>query len=131
LEQNEIPLGAETSDRGTFPASVYRVTVEQTIFGVGQGEVLVTQAGGIVENEAGERTRVILDQDEALEVGEQYMFFLAAREDGTYSSPPFGRFHVEDGTLEAIGGWAATAGAAALDGLVASAAAMEVHSAAQ
>lgn len=132
VEQKEVVIGSGLGDGArTLPAMVFRVMVSRAVFGVAQDDVLVTQVGGIVENDAGEKRRVILDQDETLEVGAEYMFFLVERSDGTYSSPPFGRFHVEDGMLAAIGGWSSTAGTAALDGAAAAAAAEEVASAAQ
>jgi hypothetical protein len=142
-EQKDLPIipgvdaesapvpGKPSVEMSAFPVSVFRVQVDDAVFGATQDELFVTQAGGLYVAGNGQQRRVILDEDEPLVVGETYVFFLSERADGTYSSPPFARYVVDGGRLAAIGGWGDFAGVESLQGLATSEVAEEVHSAAQ
>lgn len=122
--QNDGPDG--------FPISVYEVRVIDVVSGTLEpGDiVLMEQPGGAVERD-GEKVNVVLEGDERLRIGTQYLFFAATKANGTWSGPPFARFRLVDGLLEPPEQWSGTALSRLLGGVHVSHVAEEINRDAQ
>lgn len=100
--------GDETGQRGPqgFPVSGFNVEVTTPLRGgLVSGQVIVVeQLGGEIVTADGTH-HVLLDGDSPITVGDVYLFFLRAKQNGTYSSPPFARFPVQSGRITAPVGW--------------------------
>jgi hypothetical protein len=91
-----------------FPISQFEVRVEKVVKGAVNPGTSVTfeQTGGVQTRPDGTQVRLILEQDELLQVGEKYLFFAKVREDGVLEAAPFARMKVGgDGRLSAGKGW--------------------------
>jgi hypothetical protein len=123
-------VGTVTSDLGTVerapgqsdlkakvPVSSFETRVESSIVGnLAPGAVVtIEQLGGTAQTETGDAV-VQLEKDEMLEVGVRYLFFAGAKESGALSSPPFGRFRIEDGRIAPLDDWLDTPVARGLAG---------------
>jgi hypothetical protein len=100
--------GAPTPRWANLPISQFDVRVEKVVSGGLNPGTTVTfeQVGGVQTRPDGTQVRLILEQDELLEVGEKYLFFAKVREDGVLEVAPFARMKVSnDGRLSAGKGW--------------------------
>jgi len=92
-----------------LPVSQFEVRVESAVSGSLTAGTLMTfeQAGGVQTRADGSRVRIMLEGDQAVQVGATYLFFGSVREDGIIEAPPFGRMQVRaDGSLAAEARWA-------------------------
>ena len=70
-----------------------------------QGQFLAASA--LYTRPDGTQVRLVLEKDELVEPGDQYLFFAKIREDGVLEAAPFARMKVSgDGRLSAGKGWA-------------------------
>jgi hypothetical protein len=95
---------AGRKNRSTFPMSSYDITVTHSFVG-GRGvgsTATLEQAGGVSAHTG---ARMMLENDPAVEVGKEYLFFATVTEDGTLTTPPYGRLEVGAGRLRAVGPW--------------------------
>lgn len=133
----ELPQRTETlpgpADRPvesrTFPISRYEAVVESSVSGsVAPGTtVVIEQAGG---EDPGDGHLVMLEGDELITPG-TYVFFATQKENGSWTSAPYGRLEVTgDGSLEAAEEWQSLPASEALDGTGLTEATGEIRSAA-
>jgi len=93
-----------------LPVTFFDVTVEVALSNdISVGDSLtVQQAGGIVTLASGQNARLLLEQDEALVVGNKYMFFLTPSpiDENVLVTSPFARLSMSgDGRFEPLPGW--------------------------
>ena len=75
--------------------------------------------------------QVALEGDAPIEPGAQYLFFATRRDDGIYTTAPFGRYEIGgSGHVEVPPPWSELGAAAALNGMTTSEALTEVRDAA-
>jgi hypothetical protein len=124
--------GDETAQVGPqgFPVSRFNVEAITPLHGsLVSGQVIVVeQLGGEIVKVDGTQ-HVLLDGDSPIAVGNVYLFFVRAKENGTYSSPPFARFPVQSGRVAAPVGWEDVGVAGLLNGRSVSDALQEVKDA--
>ncbi|HSP55953.1 MAG TPA: hypothetical protein VLS25_10240 [Dehalococcoidia bacterium] len=117
-EQRTEPLSQHLSANTQIPISSFEVRVERVISGdIAPGEaVSIEQVGGVLSRQDGSRHALVLEQDQLLVVGEQYLLFAVRGDNGTLTSPPFGRWRVAGGRLKSLPAWEGTGASKALDG---------------
>ena len=128
--QANQPRGAN-SDRQGLPLTSFEITVASAVAGtVSPGAaVVIDQVGGTVVAPGGTRRYVVLEADQLLEGGAEYLFFADRMPDGNLTVPPFGRLEVgTDGLLEPLLVWSRLGALQELAGLSSSAAAARVGS---
>lgn len=102
------PADDPGADR-TLPLSLFEVRVDESVAGdLGIGTLVVMeQLGGVHTRGDGSEVLVVLDGDEPLEEGAQYVFFAddSKTTPGRIGSSPFARMKVTGGGLEAMERW--------------------------
>jgi hypothetical protein len=105
-----VGRGAATAEgpSADFPISEYQVTVRRSLAGgLAEGtSVTLEQPGGVTTGADGSQARIMLEDDEPLEVGQTYLIFGSLGEDGVLTTAPYGRFVVENGSISPLDGWA-------------------------
>lgn len=137
--QAQLPAGGASTGKVAshgppgFPISHFAVHVLEPFEGglETSDTLVIQQAGGEVEDASGVLVTAVLEGDELLEPGTNYLFFALLKDNGTYSAPPFARFEIgDDGRLIAPVKWAALGALSSLDGEATGAALREVQRAA-
>lgn len=109
LDARSMGLAADPDAGRTLPLSLFEVRVDESIYGgLSTGELVVMeQLGGIHTREDGSHVLVVLEGDELLAEGVQYLFFAddSKTAPGRIGSSPFGRMKVTGGGLEAAARW--------------------------
>ncbi len=103
-----LPSASAAAGGRSFPVSVFDVTVTRPIQGdvAGGMTVNIEQAGGISQRPDGSSVRFVLESDELLEPGLEYVFFANRRPDGSLTVAPFARLQVTpDGLLAPLPAW--------------------------
>lgn len=118
LEASAPADGKPSRQPGTFPISTFEVRVQQAISGGydASSVVLIEQAGGTSERADGSRVRLALEDDQPLEPGHRYLFFVRQKENGTLSAAPFARLLFTDRGLEPVPPWSNLGAMRALSG---------------
>lgn len=130
IGQQETAVGP--GSKGTLPVTSFEVSVVSNLSGsLATGStVVIEQVGGATEISGGAQANIVLEGDERLEPGIEYLFFADRKPNGTLTSPPFGRLQVgADGGLTALPRWSSLGALQQLAGLQASAAAARVGTA--
>ncbi|TMG05298.1 MAG: hypothetical protein E6I09_05025 [Chloroflexi bacterium] len=109
IPQSGAQTGAPAPRWADFPVSQFELHVEKVVFGpLSPGSTTTfEQVGGVQNRPDGTQVRLVLEKDELVEPGDQYLFFAKIREDGVLEAAPFARMKVSgDGRLSAGKGWA-------------------------
>jgi hypothetical protein len=130
LGQSEAdqPPGASGS-RAPLPLTRFEITVTRALSGtLAAGDaVVIEQIGGTIEVSGGGRATMVLEDDEPLENGAQYLFFADYKPNGNLTAPPFGRLQAgQDGSLQPLAPWGDLGALRELTGLSASDAAARI-----
>jgi hypothetical protein len=116
--------------RQALPVTSFEVFVTEAHVGnLARAEtVIIEQVGGTIPVQGGGASRVVLEGDEVLERGAEYLFFADRKADGALTVPPFGRLQVRgDGSLAALEQWSGLGALQQLTGLSVSAAVAKVE----
>jgi hypothetical protein len=104
----------------SLPISVFDVRVEEVWKGTLDASdiVIVEQAGGTVRSSDGAETRILLEGDEPIVIGETYLFWFGSTSGDRFVTSPFRRLEVSDsGRFDAMAGWRNLGALRALSGL--------------
>ena len=117
-----------TNNSPSIPVSTFEVEVVRALSGdvADNSTVLIEQIGGEVTVPDGRRQTILLEADEMILAGEEYLFFVAEKSDGVYTGAPFARFHLQDGTFRAPAVWSDVPVAAQIAGSDTGAVAREI-----
>ncbi len=114
-----IASPATGTENPAFPISRFEVAVLRPLKGDLQSGAVVTieQPGGLSQQSDGTTARLILEGDEPLAPGSEYLFFASQKANGSLTAAPFGRFAVDaGGHLQSPPAWAGLGGVQQLSG---------------
>jgi hypothetical protein len=116
---NPIP-GKPTPDltRG-FPVTAFNVSVSEALSGdvVAGQQITIEQPGGLTTGPDGNEVVVLLEGDEPVEVGGTYLLFVQRKPNGSYNTPPYARFAMNEGSFQAIASWSGFPAAETIEGV--------------